>query len=208
MQSNWLYFCPDATETGRTQRKAATINQLACPSYSLTVALLWYPMYYPRGMKARVGPVQWSKPYSINWPHLRTRTRATGFKITWWPLHYHGTPITLLLHLKSSTYHHIFSFHIFTTSALHRILVCHLCMLLFWQDIHNSQIKYNLNTIYSKKFSWMSFIALHYSTASEEICWIQRVFPNPSRLRLVRKDIQPPKTRSNIPVDRQPTDGG
>ena len=40
---------------GRTQRKAATINQLACPSYSLYVQLLWYPMYYPGGMKARVG---------------------------------------------------------------------------------------------------------------------------------------------------------
>jgi len=26
-------------------------NQLACPSYNLYVQLLWYPMYYPRGMK-------------------------------------------------------------------------------------------------------------------------------------------------------------
>ena len=34
----------DTTETGRTQCKAATINQLACPSYSLYVQLLWYPM--------------------------------------------------------------------------------------------------------------------------------------------------------------------
>ena len=65
---------------GRTQRKAATINQLACPSYSLYVQLLWYPMYYPEGMKARVSPVQWSKPHSIL-PPLRIRTRVAGFRI-------------------------------------------------------------------------------------------------------------------------------
>ena len=65
---------------GRTQRKAATINQLACPSYSLYVQLLWYPMYYPGGMKARVGPVQWSKPNSILAP-LRIRTRVAGFRV-------------------------------------------------------------------------------------------------------------------------------
>ena len=35
------------------------------PSYSLYVQLLWYPMYYPEGMKARVSPVQGLKPYSI-----------------------------------------------------------------------------------------------------------------------------------------------
>ena len=28
------------------------------PSYSLYVQLLWYPMYYPGGMKAWVNPVQ------------------------------------------------------------------------------------------------------------------------------------------------------
>ena len=32
----------------------ATINQFAYPSYSLYVQLLWYPMYYPGGMKTRV----------------------------------------------------------------------------------------------------------------------------------------------------------
>jgi hypothetical protein len=31
-------------------------------SYSLYVQLLWYPMYYLGGMKARVNLVQWSKP--------------------------------------------------------------------------------------------------------------------------------------------------
>ena len=65
---------------GRTQRKVATINQLACPSYCLYVQLLWYPMYYPEGVKARVSPVQWSKPHSIL-PPLRFRTRVVGFRI-------------------------------------------------------------------------------------------------------------------------------
>ena len=76
---------------GRTQRKAATINQLACPSYSLNVQLLWYPMYYPGGMKARVSPVQWSKPHSILAP---TQDSNLGFRIQnhkRWPLHYHCT---------------------------------------------------------------------------------------------------------------------
>ena len=68
---NWINFISVANASwyhwnyGRTQHKAATINQLACPSYSFYVQLLWYPMYYPRGMKARVSSVQLSKPYSI-----------------------------------------------------------------------------------------------------------------------------------------------
>ena len=34
-------------------------HQSTCmPSYSLYVQLLWYPMYYPGGMKARVSLVQ------------------------------------------------------------------------------------------------------------------------------------------------------
>ena len=76
---------------GRTQRKAATINQLACPSYSLYVQLLWYPMYYPEGRKARVSPVQWSKPHSILAP---TQDSNPGGRIQnheRWPLHYHCT---------------------------------------------------------------------------------------------------------------------
>ena len=78
---------------GRTQRKAATINQLACPSYSLYVQLLWYPMYYSERMKARVSPVQWSKPHSILPP---TQDSNPGGRIQnhkRWPLHYHCTLI-------------------------------------------------------------------------------------------------------------------
>ena len=45
---NWIDFISVAYASwyhwncGRTQRKAATINQFACPSYSLYVQLLWY----------------------------------------------------------------------------------------------------------------------------------------------------------------------
>ena len=71
---NWIDFISLAYarwchwRCGRTQLSAATINQVACPSYSLYVQLLWYSMLYPKGMKARVSPVQWSKPYSISAP--------------------------------------------------------------------------------------------------------------------------------------------
>ena len=41
-------------------------HQSTCmPSYSIYVQLLWYRCTYPEGMKARVSPVQWSKPHSI-----------------------------------------------------------------------------------------------------------------------------------------------
>ena len=34
-------------------------HQSTCmPSYCLHVQLLWYPMYYPGGMKVRISPVQ------------------------------------------------------------------------------------------------------------------------------------------------------
>ena len=75
----------------RTQRKAATINQLACPSYNLYVQLLWFPMYSPWGMKARVSPGQWSKPHSIL--ALTQDSNPGGWIQSHkrWPLHYHCT---------------------------------------------------------------------------------------------------------------------
>ena len=76
---------------GRTQRKAATINQLACPSYSLYVQLLWYSMYYPGGMKAQVSPVQWSKPHSILAPTQDSNLGGQIQNHKQWPLHYHCT---------------------------------------------------------------------------------------------------------------------
>ena len=48
-------------------------------------------MYYPEGMKARVGPVQWSKPNSIL---ASTQDSNPGGRIQnhkRWPLHYHCT---------------------------------------------------------------------------------------------------------------------
>ena len=105
---NWIYFITVAYASwyqwncGRTQLKAATTNQLACPNYSLYVQLLWYPMYLyvqllwypmynPGGMKARVSPVQWSKPHSILPPtqDLNPGGRIQNHKR--WPLHYHCT---------------------------------------------------------------------------------------------------------------------
>ena len=72
MQLNWLYFCgicqviplkvwPN-TALGCNHQSIWSICML---SYSLQVQLLWHPMYYPGRMKARVSPVQWSKPHSI-----------------------------------------------------------------------------------------------------------------------------------------------
>ena len=85
---NWIDFISVAYASlyhwncGRTQRKAATINQLACSSYSLYVQLLLYAMYFPGGMKARVSPVQWSKPYSILAPTQDSNPGGrAGFKI-------------------------------------------------------------------------------------------------------------------------------
>ena len=66
----FLWHMPvDHWNCGQTQRKAATINQLACISYSLHVLLLWYPMYYPGRIKAPESPVQWSKTHSISTPN-------------------------------------------------------------------------------------------------------------------------------------------
>ena len=67
-------------------------HQSTCmPSYSFYVQLLWYPMYYPGGMKARVSHVQWSEPHSILVP---TQDSNPGGRIQnhkRWPLHYHCT---------------------------------------------------------------------------------------------------------------------
>ena len=76
---SWIDFIPVAYASWYhwTQRKVATINQLACPSYSLYVQLLWYPTYYLGGMKARESPVQWSKAHDLL-PPLRWGWRWGG----------------------------------------------------------------------------------------------------------------------------------
>ena len=91
MQLNWLfcgiYACWNHWKCGRTQRKAATINQFACPNYSLYVQLLLYPMYYPGEMKARVSSVQWSKPYSILASTQDSNPGSMFQNHKRWPLH-------------------------------------------------------------------------------------------------------------------------
>ena len=57
-----------------------SICNFACPSDRLYVQLLWYPMYYPGGIKARGSPVPWSNPYSILAP-TQDSNPVVGFKI-------------------------------------------------------------------------------------------------------------------------------
>ena len=64
-------------------------QSICMPSYSLYVQLLWYPMYYPEGMNARVSPVQWSKPYSILDPTQDSNPGGQIQNHKRWPLHYH-----------------------------------------------------------------------------------------------------------------------
>ena len=99
---NWIDFISVANASwyhwkcGRTQHKAATINQRACPSYSFYVQLLGYPMYYPGGMKARVSPVQRSKPYSMLAPTQDSIPCGRFHNHMRWPLHYHCTLVRAL----------------------------------------------------------------------------------------------------------------
>ena len=55
----------DTTETvvEHSARLQPSIN-LHAPVTACYIHLLWYPMYYPGGMKARVSPLQYSNPHS------------------------------------------------------------------------------------------------------------------------------------------------
>ena len=88
MQLNWLHFCGKC-QLILLKLCSNTINQLACLSYSLHVQLFLYPMYYPGGMKARVGPVQWSKPHSILAPTQDSNPGGRIQRHKRWPIHYH-----------------------------------------------------------------------------------------------------------------------
>ena len=72
----------DTTETvvQHSARLQPSIN-LHAPVTAFYVQLLWYPMYYPGGMKARVSPVQWSKPHSILVP---TQDLNQGGRMSHW----------------------------------------------------------------------------------------------------------------------------
>ena len=58
---------PDDANDGVAKHSFLGCNhQSTCmPSYSLYVQLLWYPMYYPEEMKARVSPVQSIEPHRL-----------------------------------------------------------------------------------------------------------------------------------------------
>ena len=140
---------PDDTRCGRTQRKAAT-NQLAFPSYSLYVQLLWYPMYYPGGMKAWVSPVQWSKPHSILAP---TQDSNPGGRIQnhkRWPLHYHCTHhiMTYMIYRCFVTHHSILLFILWILIESVQAFDLDFYRVLFW-DTNNNMLSF-LNTTYNK----------------------------------------------------------
>ena len=89
MQLNWLYFCGICLLIP-LKLWPNTVHQSTCMPQP-SCLLLWYPVFYPVETKAQVGPVQWSKPYSILAPP-KIRTQATRFKFQnhkRWPLHYH-----------------------------------------------------------------------------------------------------------------------
>ena len=71
----------DTTETvaEHSARLQPSIN-LHSPVTAFMFSCSGTQMYYPGGMKARVSPVQWSKPHSILAP-LRIQTRVAGFRI-------------------------------------------------------------------------------------------------------------------------------
>ena len=97
MQLNWLYFCgicqmiplnlwPNTAQGCNHQSTCTPQLQPLC-----SAALV--PNVLPEGMKARVSPVQWSKPHSISAP---TQDSNPGGRIQnhkRWPLHYHCTQL-------------------------------------------------------------------------------------------------------------------
>ena len=91
----------DTTETvaEHSARLQPSIN-LHVPVTAFHAQLLWYPMYYPGGMKARESPVQWSKPHRIVLP---TQDSNPGGRIQnhkRWPLHYHCCTQSSLLKIS------------------------------------------------------------------------------------------------------------
>ena len=58
--TSFLWHMPDDATEGvaeHSSRLQPSIN-LHAPVTAFSPQLLWYPMYYPEGMKARVSPVQ------------------------------------------------------------------------------------------------------------------------------------------------------
>ena len=72
----------DATEgvVEHSSRLQPSIN-LHAPVTAFMLQVIWYTMYYPEGMKARVMTCAVIEALIVYKPPLRTRTRAAGFKI-------------------------------------------------------------------------------------------------------------------------------
>ena len=71
--------------------------------------LLWcsaalVPMYYPGGMKARVRPLQWSKPYSLLAPTQGSNPGGLIQNHKRWPLHTHCTKVQVVSSIRTSPY--------------------------------------------------------------------------------------------------------
>ena len=148
MQLNWLYFCGMCQMIPLNQwpNTAQGCNhQSTCmPQLQHLVQLLWYPMYYPEGMKARVSPVQWSKPHSILLP---TQDSNPGGRIQnhkRWPLHYHCTHmldtinsfVNLFVNIRSLKHYGRCRTHIWCTACFMPIRVSP------WKEGPYCQIKF------------------------------------------------------------------
>ena len=77
MKLNWLFMWHMPADTTESVAK----HSAGRPSTINLHAASLVPMYYSGGVKVRVSPVQWSKPYSINSSPLKNRSQAGGFKI-------------------------------------------------------------------------------------------------------------------------------
>ena len=81
---SWIDFMwhmpPDATPVEHSARLQPSINLHAPVTAFMFSCSGTQCTTYPREMKARVSPVQWSEPHSIL-PPIRIRTRAAGFRI-------------------------------------------------------------------------------------------------------------------------------
>ena len=112
MQLNWLCFC-DIYQM--MPLKVWPKTALGCNHQSICMPQLQplcsaalVLMYYPWGMKARVSPVQWSKPHSIL-ATTQDSNPGAGGRIQnhkWWPLHYHCRLVTLPFFEKIPFSHH------------------------------------------------------------------------------------------------------
>ena len=86
----------DATESVTKNSFLGCRHQSTCmPSYSLYIQLLWYPMYYPGEMKARVSPVQSIEPHRMLASNQDSNQRLLCLYVS--PLHLTKKPLRTYL---------------------------------------------------------------------------------------------------------------